>query len=246
MAVTFVASTSTVVNATASGSITLATATSTSGNLLFAGVSVFLSTSTPPMDFTSTLTWGLAASGSVSGTSPDNGLWAATSTGGTNTFQSFYTADATGGQSILVLTEFAGHNGTGVVYSTGTGTGNTQALNGSIVTTSANSAVVAYMFGRGAGLDQRATASGFSLATVRASSAGGSALMSAVFYNADIGSAGTYTFTWGNAGSGTNLAARMMFLVEIKQNVVAGTFDYNLLEHRVMRGAGRGLMRGVA
>ena len=246
MAVTFIASTSTVVSAIASGSITLATATSTSGNILFAGVLVYNSTSTPPMDFTSTLAWGLAASGSSGVNNPDNGLWAATSTGGTNTFQSFYTADATGGQSCLILTEFAGHNGTGVTYNTATTTGNSQWLAGSIVTTSNNSAVVAYAYCRGANLDTRFTGSGFALATARGSTAGGSGVVLHAFYNVDVGAAGTYTFGWGNAGSGTNLTSRMLFLVEIKQNVVAGTFDYNLLEHRVMRGAGRGLMRGVA
>lgn len=246
MAVTFIAATSTLVNATASGSITLATATSTSGNILFAGVSVYDSTSTPPMDFTSTLAWGLVASGSSGANWPDNGVWAATSTGGTNTFESFYTAAATGGQSILVLTEFAGHGGTGVAYSTATATGNTQGMTGSIVTTSNNSGVVAFLYARAAGVDTRATASGFALATGRASSAGGSAVSCVVFYNTDVGLAGTYTFVWGNAGSGTNQPSRMMFLVEIKQSAVAGTFNYSLLEGIVERGVYRGVARGVA
>ena len=244
MAVGSVQTTSTVNNSSVGSQGLLTTFTSTSGNLLLAAMSVFNSTSSPPIVFTSTLTWAEVLTGSNG--IRDYALWRSTSTGGTMTLIGEYTADATGGMNVMVVTEISGHNGLGVVYSTTTASGNSQALVGSIVPTSDNSAIYAFMYARGNATDTRFTASGFAFATARAASAAGNAVVLHVWVNLDIGPAATVTGTWGSGGAGTFLGDRMMFWVEVKQNVVAGTFNYNLLEHRVMRGAGRGLMRGVA
>ena len=243
--VAFVRSTSSAEISTVATLIALTDFTSTTGNLILVGVGVRNSTSSPLIGISGGgLTWTVISTGSAVASTLDYGVWYATSDGNAMTISASYTGDSTGGNSIIVATEVTQHSGIGVTYTTATTTGNTTLLSGSLVTTSNNSGVWVFNAGRalGTGTDAVITA-GFSLVTAQSSTAIVPNVTVTVAQDDDVGAAASIPFAWGTS-PGINVPARIMVMAEIKPATV--TFNYNLLEHRVMRGAGRGVMRGVA
>lgn len=169
-------------------------------------------------------------------------VWSATGGGGVMTAEASYTASgAISGKSLFIIAEVGAHNGVGSIAGTTTA-GATTLVVGTAVTTSNNSGIFIFT-GNRAGSDLLFDAN-YTVQTSMVNSASGYTLAAALWSDTDADAAGSRTVQWGQ-NPGTSITSRAMVMVEIKQ-ALSGGFDYNLLEARVMRGAGRGVMRGVA
>ena len=236
---TVVATTTSTAAASLSAAITPA-----SGNLLVAYLTITLATGT--VTFTvGDVVWSFINEIPSSGTVVQVSAWSAIPTASTavSVDVTYTGSGGTGGKAALTVSEFTLHNGVGV-STIGTVAGASTLISVPLVTTSANAAILT---SHGA---PNATLEG-NLPTGYSSLAGDSVLGAGNDFSyqlagtSDGGAAGTHTVQWG-ANPGTSIpGGRRVIAIEI---IPAATvsFNYNLLEHRVMRGAGRAVMRGVA
>ena len=226
--------------ATNVGSVT-SSLTPASGNLLVAFLTVNNSTGAATMA-DANYTWASAIISTGGNLGPLVAGWVFVTTATANTLVSatgtYGLTAGTGGRSRLNIIELSGHNGYGVTTAT-FATAAATLLTVNIVTTSSGMAILTGHHSNTLETNLPATFSGLG-----SFSTSGPAIAFNWSYNATLGAAGTYAVQWG-ANPGTSMDRRRITVLEIIPAVTV-TFNYNLLEHRVMRGAGRGLMRGVA
>lgn len=238
MAVATVQTVSATTQATNASSLS-ATLTPGVGSLLLAWLMVARGTSAT---FTGgSVTW--TEIGSLPNSAGSVFLWGATATAATAlSVEGSYVAAVTDGKSILVVTELSGHIGWGVATATSV-TGNTTLGSVTLTTTSANAAIYTCE-GVGTAIIEGNEPVGYTVEYEGTVLGAAGDYGHAVASTADAGVAGAKVITWGTS-PGTTIGGRRILVVEVKPSVTV-TFNYNLLEHRVMRGAGRGVMRGVA
>ena len=233
---------------TASGSYSVSATSFTpaSGDLMLAYVTIFDAADGSAVCTGGDVAWTLVANedgtGSVGLANRDGFVFRSTATAATAVVVSCgYTALTTGGYAYIRALALQGHGGVGSVFATSTDANSTLFIGS--VSHSASSAIFAshHTTQPDGNLPTTFTGAG-SMSSALAGAIGTIALN--IAYNLDIGASGTETVQWGTT-PGTTVARRRYFLVEVLPAATV-TFNYNLLEHRVMRGAGRGLMRGVA
>ena len=226
--------------ATNVGSIT-ASLTPSAGNLMIA---VFTQNrGTGPVAFTGgDVTWTELINSTAALSNPDERafMFGATATAATavSVDGSYTLSTGSGGRSIVFVHEVSGHSGFGSVIATGTIASSTL-RSVTIVTTAASAAILTSHHGATLEGNEPTTFTGLGSAVLGAPVV---AMNNAV--NTAIGVAGTYVVEWG-ADPGTSIALRRILAVVIVPAATV-TFNYSNLEHRVMRGAGRAVMRGVA
>lgn len=226
--------------ATNVGSVTTSL-TPSSGGLLVAFLTINNSTG-PATMVDANYTWVGVVTSTVGAAGPFEAGWIFVTTATANTLVNAtgtYGLNAgTGGRSRLNIVEMSGHNGYGVTTSTiSTAAATLLAVN--LVTTSSGMAILTGQHSNTLETNLPTTYSGLG-----SFSTGGPVIAFNWSYNTTLGGAGTYAIQWG-ANPGTSMDRRRITAIEIIPSVTV-TFDYNLLEHRVQRGVGRGMMRGVA
>ena len=225
---------------TNTGSIALSF-TPTAGNLLVGFLTIANSTG-PATIVDSNYTWVGVMTNTSGASAPMDHAWVfiTTATAATqiDATGSYSLNAGTGGRSRLNVFELGNHAGYGSVVSTFS-SASTTLLSVNIVTTANNAAVVTGHHSNTLETNKPATFTGYG-----SYSTSGPALSFNWAANPDMGVAGTYAVQWGS-NPGTSMDRRKTTAVVILPSATV-TFDYNLLEHRVMRGAGRGVMRGVA
>ena len=226
---------------TASGSYSVAATSFTpaSGDLMLAYVVVFDALTASATCTGGDVTWTKLLDEDGDGLR-DCFAFGATATAATAVVVSVgYSASATGGWAYVRALALQGHGGFGTVTSTAANTNTTL-----IVGTIPNAASSAVFAGYGATQPDGNLPTTFTGAGSMSTQVAGGTVSLNISYNLNVGASGTATIQWGQ-NPGTTVSRRRLLLVEVLPSATV-TFNYNLLEHRVMRGAGRGLMRGVA
>ena len=227
---------------TASGSYSVSATSFTpaSGDLMLAYVTIFDCLTGSAVCTGGDVTWTKLLDEDGDGLR-DSFAFGATATAATAVVVSVgYSASATGGWAYVRALAIQGHGGFGTVTSTAANTNTTL-----IIGTIPNSASSAIFAGYGATQPDGNLPTTFTGAGSMSTVAGGGTVSLNIAYNLDIGASGTASIQWGVTPGGTTVSRRRLLMVEVLPSATV-TFNYNLLEHRVMRGAGRGLMRGVA
>ena len=228
---------------TASGSYSVAATSFTpaSGDLMLAYVGIFDCLTGSASCTGGDVTWTKLLDEDGSGGLRDGFAFGATATAATAVVVSCgYSASATGGYAFIRAFAIQGHGGFGTVTSTFVET-NSSLVVGTIPHGASSAIFAGHVSSQPDSILPTTFTGAGSLSSL---SVAGGTLAHYVAHNLDIGASGTASVQWGTV-PGTLVARRRLMLIEVLPTATV-TFNYNLLEHRVMRGAGRGLMRGVA
>ena len=227
---------------TASGSYSVSATSFTpaSGDLMLAYVGIFDCLTGSAVCTGGDVTWTKILDEDGSGGLRDGFAFGATATAATAVVVSCgYSASATGGYAFIRAFAIQGHGGFGSAVSTFVET-NSSFIVGTIPNSASSAIFAAHVSSQ---VDPVLPATFTGAGSLSSAVAGGTVALY-VAHNLDIGASGTASVQWGT-NPNTLVARRRLLLVEVLPSATV-TFNYNLLEHRVMRGAGRGVMRGVA